>query len=366
MTFTHAQKKEFTKLKRALSQDVDVNARDQEGCTLLLYACGHSYGMSPSAEIAEYLIQQGADVDVKSDRGFTPLTEACAYGASDVVDCLLSAGADPNLPGQNDSTALQFAATSGYWTDDGPEIVSHLLGHGADPNILDEDQYNPLLKVLESPQYQLSIAKLLIEAGTDLNHVDRYERVALSIAAEKGDLELVKQLLSNGAKLDFINQHGKSALVTAMNYNHKDVVVYLLEQGAQRPNRGDLYGSSLFAYAARYGHLDLLDFIDVDIPDEILMDACCIAASEGQLEFFQSIVKRGIAIKENAEGLETLLMKAARHGNTDVAEFLLIHGALTYPWCTYLSMLSDLTMMYLLTHLIHCILNRASCFIFCI
>ncbi len=49
------------------------------------------------AEVARLLIEHGAEVDVWSDRGFTPLHVAARIGNHEVVKILLSAGADPEV-----------------------------------------------------------------------------------------------------------------------------------------------------------------------------------------------------------------------------------------------------------------------------
>ena len=102
----YAEHKEFGNIKRAIEEGGDVNARNGKGYTALIYACGMSYGIKPSAKIAHYLIEHEADVNAKAKRGFTPLTEACAYGDRAIVELLLAAGADPNLQGEYGTTPL--------------------------------------------------------------------------------------------------------------------------------------------------------------------------------------------------------------------------------------------------------------------
>ena len=326
MPFLHAKKKNLPALQEALGDSVEVNQRDGEGATVLLYACEHSYGCSPSGAMARWLIARGAEVNVKSRRGFTPLTMACSYGSYEVALCLLEAGASPNVPGEQGITPLMAAATSGYWSDDGERLVALLLAHGANPNALDDAQNNALLRLIDR-EYRLPIARLLIDAGTDVNHQGSYGRVALTTAAEAGRVALVRLLLKSGARREHARERGVTALVKAMQRDRKDVVVCLLEHGARRPEGQDLYGSSLIAYAAAHGYIDLLDRLGTDTPARLVQDAVGQAARSGQVAFLQAMVQRGLTIRPAEDGPESPLMQAARCGSIGAAQLLLEHGA---------------------------------------
>ena len=82
---------------------VDINSKDEDGCTALLYASreGHE-------SVVAYLIQQGADLNAADSDGYTPLMTASCEGHAGIVDQLLSAGADPTLKeGTYNETALK-------------------------------------------------------------------------------------------------------------------------------------------------------------------------------------------------------------------------------------------------------------------
>jgi len=62
------------------------------------------------------LIKQGADVNVKSNRGDATLIKAAKYGHTDIVKLLIQAGADVNAKNNEDKTALDLipGGTYGY------------------------------------------------------------------------------------------------------------------------------------------------------------------------------------------------------------------------------------------------------------
>ena len=57
--------------------------------TSVFFACKN---MNP--ELAEYLIESGAEVNVKNYRGETPLHEACRHKNHELVELLIRSGAD--------------------------------------------------------------------------------------------------------------------------------------------------------------------------------------------------------------------------------------------------------------------------------
>lgn len=81
----------------------------------------------PQAVIGAVLA--GADVNARSEDGYTPLMYAVAIGNSEVVREVLSGGADINVQSTTGWTALMFAAK------DRPQLLEQLLSAGADKTL---------------------------------------------------------------------------------------------------------------------------------------------------------------------------------------------------------------------------------------
>jgi ankyrin repeat protein len=76
-----------------------------------------------------YLIENGADLNIQSNYGLTPLMIAIEYGYEDVVNKLIDSGALLNITDNYDCTALMHALKYKEF-----ELASKLLEAGADPN----------------------------------------------------------------------------------------------------------------------------------------------------------------------------------------------------------------------------------------
>ncbi|PIK47733.1 putative ankyrin repeat domain-containing protein 12 [Apostichopus japonicus] len=89
-----------------------VNNQNNRGETSL-----HLAAIKGDIQVAESLINQGADVNAQDYAGWTALHEACNHGHSELTDLLLTAGAFVNALGSDDYTPLHDAAVNGHRED---------------------------------------------------------------------------------------------------------------------------------------------------------------------------------------------------------------------------------------------------------
>lgn len=103
-----------------------LNAANKEGYTPLMLAAYYGH-----EDMAVYLVKNGAVIDGKSKYG-TPIMAATVKNNENIVDLLLSHGADPNIQDTNGKTALLYCSTFGINT-----IAEKLLKAGANANLKD-------------------------------------------------------------------------------------------------------------------------------------------------------------------------------------------------------------------------------------
>jgi uncharacterized protein len=115
-------------VKSLLACGVDVNAKEmQRGQTALMWAVSRKH-----PEVAQQLIEQGADIHARSQGGFTPLLFAARSGDVDSARRLVAAGANVNDAAADGMTPLLIASASGQ-----EETAIFLVEKGADPNAAD-------------------------------------------------------------------------------------------------------------------------------------------------------------------------------------------------------------------------------------
>ena len=105
-------------------------------------------------------LQAGANLEARTELGWTPLYQAAWSGTGEAVTALLGAGADPNVRTEEGETPLHRAAMFGT-----VEAVTALLEAGADPNARDKYGYTPLHQAAREGIVEAVTA--LLEAGAD-------------------------------------------------------------------------------------------------------------------------------------------------------------------------------------------------------
>ena len=123
----NGNKEEVTRL---LEEDLNVDSKDPDGRTALMYASFNGY-----TEIVRELLTIGSEVNMRDNYGRTPLMFASSGQFPETVKLLLQNKAEPNMAdGEEHFTALMYAAAEGHL-----EVVKLLLDNNADPTLKDID-----------------------------------------------------------------------------------------------------------------------------------------------------------------------------------------------------------------------------------
>lgn len=117
-----------------LEAGADVNARTDRGTHALHAAAQHGYN-----PILQRLLAAGAEVDPRNDEGQTPLFLAIRNGHEDSAEALIAKGANGNVVDIHGRTPLHYAAGLGRF-----RTVQLLLGNGAQADLVDKEGYSPL------------------------------------------------------------------------------------------------------------------------------------------------------------------------------------------------------------------------------
>ena len=182
-------------------------------------------------EIAEYLIDQSANVEARDVYARSPLAVAAAKGDEDMVELLLARGANVNTKGD---PPLNLATSYRQW-----DISRLLVAHGADVNWRwPKDTHNPIrnLTYLHNAVLanDMALAKFIIEHGADLNARNTYGgETALHLAVLENRYSMVKLLVAKGADVNAKKtDNGETPLHFAAIKQHYATVKLLVAKGA--------------------------------------------------------------------------------------------------------------------------------------
>jgi ankyrin repeat protein len=160
------------------------------------------------------------------------MMSASENGYTDIVEFLISKGADVNFTGLAGETPLSLSSKNGH-----KDVIELLISTGADIHARDSS-YPILCITLNSGQRD--IAKLLIEKGADLNAIGYPHRnihTPLCIAVQRGYKNIVELLIAKGADVNKPNHRNMTPLEIASSNGHKDIEKLLLSKGARTNGR---------------------------------------------------------------------------------------------------------------------------------
>jgi hypothetical protein len=111
------------------------------------------------------------------------------------------------------------------------DLVQKMIGPRPDVlNKADSRGFTPLILATYSDQYE--VARYLLEAGAEVDQLDRAGNTALMGVAFKGSGEMAGLLLKHGADINRKNSKGFTALSYACQFGNTDVARALLQEGA--------------------------------------------------------------------------------------------------------------------------------------
>jgi len=105
-------------VRRWLKAGGDPNAKDRSGQSMLYVATGPHGG----DEVLEVLLSAGADPNI-GHFGYTPLMNASSWANDEAVALLLRSGADPNLKNESGQTALETTGDAGGSEESVKELI---------------------------------------------------------------------------------------------------------------------------------------------------------------------------------------------------------------------------------------------------
>jgi ankyrin repeat protein len=220
-----------------LAAGADPRGTTERGITPLSLAIDNG-----NAAMVALLLGAGADARALEPTGETPLMRAAEVGVLPVVQALLKHGAVVDAREEHfGQTALMFAARAGH-----ADVVATLLARGADPNVATNLGATPAFVAPNSvPGFGFGVG--ILRGGVPKDRGRREPTpggmTPLLYAARQGRVEVAKVLIQAGADLNAKEANGIWPLLMAISNDNMAMAHLLLSKGSA-VNGQDWYGRS--------------------------------------------------------------------------------------------------------------------------
>jgi len=333
-------------VRALLGKKAEVNAPQVDGATALHWAV-----QANNLEMIEMLLGAGAAVSAASKSGATPMQLAAMNGHAAIIERLIRAGADPNAPlSQTGDTALMMAARTGK-----VDAVKVLLDRGANVNAKETWGGTTALMWAISERHS-DVAKVLVERGSDLNAKSNFVPSAsgrgfegtapvapkpdqaieefasgwmtpLMFAAREDDLESARILIQAGADVNAVGGDGKDALGLALFDGSYDVASLLVDRHANVNHADAQRFTPLFWAMDRRNMETAPNFPWMITIDPLPVIQKLLDAGADPNTLVNNTPRARMRDGSPRIVFATALMRAAFSGDMELVKLLLAHGA---------------------------------------
>ncbi|XP_048249106.1 serine/threonine-protein phosphatase 6 regulatory ankyrin repeat subunit C-like [Haliotis rufescens] len=294
-----------------VSQGADITLTDDNNNNILHMAC--EGGNKP---LVEYLLPK-TDINIRGNKGWTPLMNAALSGKKEIFDFLVSKGADITLTGDDNHNILQLACRGGN-----KPLIEYLL-QNTDINIRGEMGWTPVMTA--ALRGKKDVFDFLVSQGADITLTDDNNNNILHMACEGGNKPLVEYLLPK-TDINIRGNKGWTPLMNAALRGKKEIFDFLVSKGADITLTGD-DNYNILHLACRGGNKPLVEYLlpktDINIRGEMGWTPVMNAVLIGKKEVFDFLVSQGADITLTDDNNNNILHLACEVGNKPLVEYLL-------------------------------------------
>src|ERR1700682_1167374 len=333
-------------VRSLLQRKADGNAPQIDGTTALHWAV-----RLDDLESAELLIRAGANVAAATRAGATQMQLAALNGNAAMVDKLIKAGADSNVPlTQSGDTALMMASRTGK-----TDAIKVLLDGGAKVNTKEPGGGTPALMWAVAERHPAAV-KVLIDHGADVNARSNFVPAAngrgfegrtpvapqpgqaaeefasgwltpLMFAAREGDAESARLLVAAGADVNAPASDGKYALGLAIFNGNYELASFLIDNKAQ-VNKADTQGFTPLFWAVDRRNMETApNFPWMVTADPLPLLKKLLDAGADPNALVNNTPRARMRAGSPRIVFATALMRAAFSGDLELVKLLLSYGA---------------------------------------
>ncbi len=244
-------------------------------------------------ELERFLVEQGADLDIRMDERYTPLHFSAEYGFEDSVALLLENGVD-----------VSSRTDVARWT---PLHFACLNAH-------------------------LGVVRMLCEHGAEIDALDGMNRTPLHLAAISGDVSVVTELVRHGADTSLQDKDGNTPLHHAVTVGNRKMLQQLVRAAPTDLDLDNAFGRTPLQIAMGLGRPELAKLLAVQPPggtaestfegiDDAVKAALLTGVPEGEIKARRAEVERYLKAGERP------LHIVAREGSAGAAQKILAADA---------------------------------------
>jgi ankyrin repeat protein len=222
----------------------------EQGGQVLLWALENCHN-----ELAQLLLDRGADPNYANSSKDTPLGYAAKRGDIQMMQQLFNKGARATYWGDGDDNRPLMEAL--HASPPATAAVELLLDQGVKLSKMNDWQQGNLLQIAVKNGHA-RLVKRLLKSGAKVDHTEFTNRTTLSLAVETGSVEIVEDLLDYGANVEAADYNGQTPLFFAVG--NIEAVRLLLNRGAN-PEAKNIYGRTPLSRAVAHGHKEVVKLL---------------------------------------------------------------------------------------------------------
>lgn len=309
-------------LEQLLAHQPLINTADSSGLTPL-----HLTIKLEQLELAQRLIDLGADIKAADKQGNTPLHYAAKlYDSQSFIKVLHAKGANLDAVNTDGNSAIFFSANA--------DILQTFKDLGANFNLYNKNNES-VITVFTSKKNKrlgLSLTEKAETLGVDINNIDSYGENALHRSIRFNSPDLSLSLIKAKINLNQADLEGNTPLMLAVRTRSLYHLKLLLEHGAQ-VNLANHFGKTALQQAIELGELELFNLLltakaEINTKDSDQRSPLLTALANNRTDMAAKLIALGADVNIRSKGEWTALHYAAQLGNADLIKVLLEAGAI--------------------------------------